>query len=414
MKKFLPSLLIVFLALSFQQASSQILYTQTNSTGPVNTVQHYNPGVGLAGTPKIVFDDVNIPNALIPSIPGSNYMSLTKLRIGLITKPSSPSLNVKVWATTLDPLSVGRDSLPAIPAVLLGTLNVLPNIDPVNPQRVILDLGDSINPIFNFHNDPSNVYPGYTTIYIGLSFPDNLGVAGWELTNGPDMNVDTMYLYNEDDLTNPRYYSYFGTSAGVHPIASFNIEAFGKPTYLTPVILSNFDVQTVNNENVLNWSTSQEIISNYFSVEHSTDGTNFEAIGQVAAAGNSSLARLYTYTDLNPVAGINYYRLKMVDLDNSMKYSEIKSVRNAVSNVSFSAYPNPALETLYLKILSEKSDRALLSVTNISGQIVIKEEVNVTTGNNTVPVKVNNLSAGTYIIKVQLGNKNFTQKFNKQ
>lgn len=407
MKKFLPSLLVALFALAFQQASSQRLYTDT-----IKTADFYNPGFGLGGTPKVVFDDVNIPNALIA--PGTNYMSITNLKFGLIAPASSPAFSVQVWATTLDPASVGRDSLPLTPPVSLGILNVLANTDP-NPQNVTLSVGDSINPIFNFLNAPNNVYPGYTTIYVGLSFPDAASLAGWQLVTGPDMNVDTMYIYNKDDSTTPRYYSYFGTSGGVHPLASFNVEAFGKPLPpIAPVILTNFDVQSVNNENVLNWSTSQEIISNYYAIEHSTDGSSFETIGQVAAAGNSSTTRNYTYTDLNPSAGINYYRLKIVDLDNSVKYSDIKSVRNTAGNISFTAYPNPAFETLYLTIQSKKSDRAVLSVTNVAGQVVIKDEVNITTGNNKVPVKVNKLSAGTYIIKVQVGNQNFTQKFNKQ
>ncbi|MEO6949838.1 MAG: T9SS type A sorting domain-containing protein [Ginsengibacter sp.] len=406
MRKYL-AFLPLFFAFAFQQVSGQILYTRTTGTG-----NFYNPGFGQAGTPKIVFDDVNIPNASIPT--GTSIMSINKLKLGLVMPAASPTFSVMIYATAVDPNSVGRDSLPAIPPVLLGILHVLPNYD-ATPKNITLNLGNSVNPIFIFQNDPNNVYPGFTTFYIGLSFPDAKSLAGWELADGPGMNVDTMHLYNKDHLTTSRYYSRFGyNSTPPPPYSAFNIEVSGKPISSTPVVLTNFDVQKVNNQNLLNWSTSQEIISNYYAVEHSTDGNNFEAIGQVAAAGNSSIVRSYNYTDLNPGAGINYYRLKMVDLDNSMKYSEIKSVRNATSHFSFSAYPNPALETLFLKIPSEKSDRALLTVTNVSGQIMFKEEIKLSIGNNNIPVKVNNLSAGAYIIKVQSGSKSLTQKFNKQ
>lgn len=403
MKNFLPSLLIFFFALTCQNVYSQRLYNSNVGNG-----SSFNAGLGKAGTPVITFDDVNIPNELISNRGDST--SITKLKIGLILYPESTASVIKVYATPYDPASYGYDSLPAIPPTLVGTFNI-----PANPGaaaiRANISVGDSINSFFNFKNDPDGVFNGYNTIFIGLSF-SNVNAAGWELSNGPDANNQYMFLYDKDNTAAPRYASWFGPAP--KPKATFQMEVFGKPKDKTaPVVLTNFDVQAVNNTNVLAWSTSQESNSDYYGVEHSTDGNNFKAIGQVAAAGNSSNVSNYTYTDDNPAAGLNYYRLKMVDRDNSVKYSAIRSVKNAATNSSFRAYPNPALEILYLNIPATNSERATLSVTNVSGQVVLKDEVSITTGNNKVPVKVNNLSAGTYIIKVQLGSQNFIQKFNK-
>ena len=400
MKKFLTSLLFFLFAFAFKNANSQILYQNIYGLGSA-----FNPGLGASGTPIIVFDDVNILNT---DIPETDSMSITKLKIGIMRLPASPASVIKVYATPFNKAAKGYDSFPAIPPVYVGMMDI-----PANPERAAvsysLEFGDSVHSIFNFKTDPNNVFTDYTTIFIGLSFSNKEG-AGWELSDGPGDNADVFFTYDKDDAVRPRRGRYFGGD----PAATFQMQVFGKPAVsATPVILTNFDVQTVNDKNVLNWSTSQESNSDYYSVEHSTDGNNFEAIGQVDAAGNSSNSRTYSYTDANPVAGVNYYRLKMVDLDNSAKYSDIKSVRNSVSNMSFRAYPNPAFETLYLDIPSNRADAAILSVNNISGQVVFKNEIKVTTGMNTVPVKVNNLSAGTYIIKVQVGNQNFMQKFNK-
>ncbi|MEO6949835.1 MAG: T9SS type A sorting domain-containing protein [Ginsengibacter sp.] len=403
MKKLLPSLLILFSALAFQPGFSQTLYTSTMGIG-----SSYSPAPGSLGTPVIVFDDVNIPNGLFAG--GADSIGLTKLKIVIVRYEAKPASVIKVYATPFDPASVGYDSLPAIPPVLIGTINVPAN--PGSAARAGISVGDSLNSFFKFKNDPSNVFTGFTTIFIGLSFSDP-SAAGWELSDGPGANHPYMFLYNKDQTEDPRYFSWFGPDP--NPPASFRMEVFGKVVaYPAPVVLTNFDVQTVNNKNVLAWSTSQESNSNYYSIEHSTDGNNFEAIGQIAAAGNSSNASNYTYTDANPAAGINYYRLKMVDLDNSVKYSSIKSVRNTAGNISFKAYPNPTVGTLYLDIPSDRSDRATLSVTNVSGQIVLKNEIALKPGKNTIPVKVNSLSSGTYIIKVELGNQSFIQKFNKQ
>lgn len=400
MKNFLPFLLIFFFAFALQEASSQVLYTNTLGIG-----SSYNPGLGAAGTPVLVFDDANIPNGRIPA--GTDSMSVTKLKITIVRGTASPAFVMKIYATQYDPASVGYDSLPAIPPTYLGSVNIPAN--PGGAVRSTISLGDSVNSIFNFKTETNAIYTGFNTIFIGVSF-SVATVVGWELSEGPGANDDVLWSYDADKTSKQRTAFYFGGD----PQATLRMEVFGKPKDKTaPVVLTNFDVQAVNNSNVLAWSTSQESNSDYYGVEHSTDGNNFKEIGQVAAAGNSSNVSNYTYTDDNPEAGLNYYRLKMVDRDNSVKYSAIRSVKNAATNSSFRAYPNPALEILYLNIPATNSERATLSVTNVSGQEVLKDEVSVTTGNNKIPVKVNNLSAGTYIIKVQLGSQNFIQKFNK-
>ena len=401
MKKFLSSIIIFLFVFAFQQANSQTPLYKSN----VGNGYNHNPGIGKAGTPNIVFDDANIPN---DSIPETDSMVLLNVKVSIVRSKASPAFVVKFYASPFDPASVGNDSFPAIPPVLLGSVNV-----PANPgARVttIIDLGNPSHSLFTFKVNRNNIYPGFTSIFIGLSFSVP-NVVGWELSNGPGYNKDLMWIYKPDEATKPRYSSYFGTD----PKATFHMEVFGrrngKPS---PVVLRNFDVQTMNNNNVLSWSTSQESNSGYYGVEHSTDGNNFKTIGQVEAVGNSSNVSNYSYTDENPLAGTNYYRLKMVDRDNSVTYSAIRSVKNLAGNMSFRAYPNPALEILYLDIPSDNSERATLSITNLAGQVVLRDEITVNIGNNKVPVKVNNLSTGTYIIKVQLANQSFIQKFNKQ
>ncbi|MEO6820031.1 MAG: T9SS type A sorting domain-containing protein [Ginsengibacter sp.] len=401
MKKFLLSLFTLFFALSFQKAESQLLYSNTMGTG-----FSYAAGKGSKGTPVILFDDVLIPNG---SIPETDSMSVTKLKITIVRYGATPASVMKIYATPFDPATKSYDSFPAVPPTYLGTYNMPAN--PGGAVRTTVNVGDSVNSIFNFKVNNDQVYTGFNTIFVGVSFSDT--TAGWELSNGPDDNDNVMWFYDVDNVKKPRTASYFGAGP-TDPLATYRMQVFGKAkATATPVVLTNFDVQTVNSSNVLAWSTSQESNSNYYSVEHSTDGNNFEAIGQVAAAGNTSNVSNYSFTDDNPAAGINYYRLRMVDLDNSVKYSAIKSVKNAATTMSFSAYPNPAVETLNLVIPSLKSDRATLSVTNVSGQVVLKDEISVTTGNNKVPVKVSNLATGTYIIKVQLGTQSFIKKFNK-
>ena len=194
------------------------------------------------------------------------------------------------------------------------------------------------------------------------------------------------------------------------PLANFGWEIVS--AFLTPVTLYNFKVQRSGQINILTWGTSQELNSNYFAVERSIDGTHFAEIGKVKAVGNSSVTRSYHYDDANPVKGINYYRLRIVDIDNSIKYSDIITVRNTGA-VNFTIYPNPVKNSLLVNMDAEKAEMADVSITDINGRKVYSRQVTVTQGNNNFSVDVNNYSKGTYYVKIQLRNGSFIKEFKK-
>ncbi|MES2893289.1 MAG: T9SS type A sorting domain-containing protein [Bacteroidota bacterium] len=180
-----------------------------------------------------------------------------------------------------------------------------------------------------------------------------------------------------------------------------------------PVQLTSFSARRANGVNILTWITQQEINSKYFSIERSNDGVNFTAIGQVAAAGNSNAARTYTFTDQQPVKGNNYYRLRTFDIDNSSRLSDTRRVRND-GEADISLYPNPANDKISLDINAEKATRGNLSILDVSGKAVYQRMISINTGNTILPVQLNSLSAGSYIIKLQLEGEVITRRFNKQ
>ncbi len=204
-----------------------------------------------------------------------------------------------------------------------------------------------------------------------------------------------------------RVYSYSNTTT---VRGSFNIIISAGAAI--PVTLDNFAVQRTGKVNVAAWSTSQEINTSHFVIERSTDGRNFTSIGQVAASGNSNTARNYSFTDISPVRGINYYRLKIIDRDNSFKYSWIRNVRNeGIADIA--VYPNPVKDVLTVNIDADKSATGVMSITDISGKSILTKSISVIQGNNNLPVNVNSIAGGAYIIKVQLGDDLVIRKFTK-
>lgn len=195
--------------------------------------------------------------------------------------------------------------------------------------------------------------------------------------------------------------SKYGNAIGLDDI---NINYTG----LAPVTLLSFDAKRNGSINNLSWTTSQEMNTNQYIVERSADGRNFSAIGTVAANQSAS----YRYTDATPSKGINYYRLKVVDNDNSFKYSVIKNIRNlGVADMFIN--PNPVQQTMKISIEAEQSENAAIVVTDLSGRRVSSTNISVTEGANNFDVPVSNLAKGSYIVMVKLSNQTIVKKINK-
>ncbi|MEP6616288.1 MAG: T9SS type A sorting domain-containing protein [Ginsengibacter sp.] len=199
--------------------------------------------------------------------------------------------------------------------------------------------------------------------------------------------------------------SQFGEVIGVDDI---NITVSGP----LPVSLVDFNARRYGKVNNLTWNTTQEFNSSHFIIERSTDGRNFAPIGKVNAAGNSSLNKHYTFTDQSPVKGINYYRLQLVDFDNTSKYTPVRRVRN-IAVLDLSIYPNPVSSLSKLAINSEMAGIGILTIMDASGQQVLNRHISLITGDNIIPLNFNQLSHGIYILKVMINDELITRKFTR-
>ncbi|MBK5285602.1 MAG: hypothetical protein JJE25_09365, partial [Bacteroidia bacterium] len=109
-----------------------------------------------------------------------------------------------------------------------------------------------------------------------------------------------------------------------------------------PVELISFNASANENQVSLNWQTASEINNNYFTLEKSQDGTNYQSIRTVKGAGNTNVAQSYFYMDnSNSQSPICYYRLKQTDFDGTTKEIGLKVVRIKSSSDAVSVYPNP-------------------------------------------------------------------------
>ncbi|SEJ85540.1 conserved repeat domain-containing protein/Por secretion system C-terminal sorting domain-containing protein [Dyadobacter sp. SG02] len=160
-----------------------------------------------------------------------------------------------------------------------------------------------------------------------------------------------------------------------------------------PVKLINFDAQAEAGVSLLSWATSEEVNSSYFAVEHSRDAKSWTIVGFVESSGESVTRQDYQYRHITPSPGINYYRLKMVDADDTYAYSVIRSIQQ-VDTSSAGVYPNPVSVQLFLKGI-EKESLSSLTIYNGAGIKVF------TSLSNLQSVNVSNLPDGLYILVVK-------------
>ncbi len=173
-----------------------------------------------------------------------------------------------------------------------------------------------------------------------------------------------------------------------------------------PVELVSFTARKNNSSVLLQWKTATETNNSYFSVERSGDGANWFDIATVSGYGNTNIIHHYSYTDLAPLQGDDYYRLKQVDADGHFTYSEVRKL--TFSNISaVRVYPNPATTYITVEINSGTDDVCTAALYTLNGFLVKTAEQHVTKGINQINLHgLSTLAKGTYVVKVTSASNN--------
>ena len=186
-----------------------------------------------------------------------------------------------------------------------------------------------------------------------------------------------------------------------------------------PIELLTFEASiNENNQIIIRWVTASEINNDYFTIERSADGVNFELVCIVNGAGNSNNVLNYETIDNNPLQGISYYRLKQTDYDGQFEYSSLVAVKNQKETISqeMNVYPNPVLknsQNVNVKIngFNENED-VTVKVINIFGKVeYFNKTYSGIDGSIDLSLDAGILnSLGYYIINVSSSNKSFSKR----
>jgi hypothetical protein len=158
----------------------------------------------------------------------------------------------------------------------------------------------------------------------------------------------------------------------------------------------------------LTWLTTNERHHSHFVVEKKRGKEEFQELSWVLGQGNSQEALTYSYTDRTPMGELNYYRLRMVDIDGNAVYSETVEVRFDELVESFAIYPIPAQDFLVVEPLVSVENQGMnYQIINPQGQIISQGSI---TNQSPQRISTSSLSSGIYYIRILGKNSTSFQK----
>lgn len=192
-------------------------------------------------------------------------------------------------------------------------------------------------------------------------------------------------------------------------VTSKTFDAVTASTYysILPVSFASFTARKQDDASVfLQWITSSEYQNNHFVIERSSNGIHYVSLGTVQASGNSNGAT-YSFVDVSPVYGLNYYRIKQVDNNGREQMYGVRIISNSRMPGQLAVYPNPVVNGFTVSLSSQPVKPLTYSIRNANGQVVQNGTIK---GNNQW-IAIPNLSPGVYVLQLENGQ---TTQFTKQ
>ncbi len=356
-----------------------------------------------------------------------------------------------LFAIAHDPDNLGNNSFNA-------TVNITVNIDPANPsnfstgifkaedisnQEACFALGrywnvsttgsitDPVKIRFYFH--PSELTAINTAANNWMANHNNApyGIAvdavEWFKTNNTVYNPATAItpggLNGTIDLTEDAIEG-LSTNSGINYVQINDINGFSGGSVAVrvsrnsslDVSLTSFTVKKQEKrQSLLQWTTEREENMNHFDIERSNDGIIFEKIGRVYPEGGLNKTVEYQFTDKQPFAGLNYYRLSMEEISGHIDYSETKVLEfQGIYNV-LNVQPNPFESEIIVLTDSRINEIVTIDIYNTLGQPIYNNSFALKKGSNKLLLNLDRIMIpGSYWMHYNNGNNTMIKKIIKK
>ena len=227
--------------------------------------------------------------------------------------------------------------------------------------------------------------------------------------------LEDVTLHTTQNLSSNKTYTF--TSA----TGTFNSRFKLHFIYLTsnplPIQLMSFDAKCTNSSVDIHWTTATETNNDYFTIERSTDATNWELVSKVTGAGNSNSVLNYSAKDNAPVSGVSYYRLKQTDYNGQTETFGAVAVNcsGETQQMSISIYPNPFTSEVTAELKNITSETATIDVYDVFGRKVFAKTISQDELNlKAFSLNLADLASGIYFVDFKSDSYSGTTKIIKK
>ncbi len=330
----------------------------------------------------------------VPTVTANNFLGLKPKYY-----PATYADSFKLAAPTQNEPIIMQTALDAYNSVLAGAGDTYPKRDTID-RRIVNETftgtasqhaTNSSSTYFGQGNlgiidtqDSIGGWPNYDSTAIAPLDSDHDGMPdNWEIEHGLNPNDST----DRNSLANTGYTMLEEYLNGL--VAPINL----------PVTLLHFNATlNVQKQLVLNWTTANEINTQSFVIEKSYDGENFICMGTVNADGNNNKEnKTYSYVDnqSSNFKGILFYRLKIIDNNGEISYSNVLSFRQDINQRNFRVVTNPVHNIL--SVVHESVDKVVeIKIFQFDGKLLLVKPVSVNTLKE--EIDISSLKPGNYII----------------
>jgi len=173
-------------------------------------------------------------------------------------------------------------------------------------------------------------------------------------------------------------------------------------------VLTTFSASITSSKKILiSWTTKQQINTDCFMIEKSTDGIGWDCIAVVKATGNSTIPVTYTQLDAFPLKGSNFYRIGLKTQNGDIGYTPTKNIHLDVP-VKINIYPNPAANTVNIVLGHVALADWNIYLFSSTGKMMAQKRYNnlMSAGS----LSVTDYPTGEYFLEIVEGNSRQTNK----
>jgi hypothetical protein len=275
-------------------------------------------------------------------------------------------------------------------------------------------VSNGLNVVDRFWVVDADNYTTKPSALLGFMYNDNNEIAGSNYIN--TTNESTLVGQSFDPATNTWRGNasgtavFYGTWTGARTVSGASVTdgdffaswTLSLQSLLLPIELLEFTAECVNGQPLLQWATGSETNNDYFLLESSDNGIDFQPVTTIWGAGTSSTMNTYEFLDYNQYSGTAYFRLTQVDFDGTLTYSDVIALEDCNSNLNgVSVYTGSGHE-INLEISSKSHAQYTYRIVDTRGRMIEAPcKITVTEGNNKFRISPKNIDFGVYYLIIE-------------